>query len=132
MTGSATPQTARGQTLSIAEVAHNTGLSIDTLRWYERQQLFPPVSRDSGHRRRYTEQDLSRIELMLRLRRTGMPVRDIRRFVELLAGGQETHPERLELLHSHRRRILADKEQLDRDLDAVDHKIAHYQGTIEL
>lgn len=115
---------------SIAEAAEATGLSIDTLRWYEREQLFPPVPRDSARRRRYSDQDIERIELMLRLRRTGMPVRDIRRFVELLAGGCETHTERLELLNAHRQRILADMTQLDKDLAAVDHKIGHYTRLI--
>lgn len=121
-----TETAAPPKSMSIAEVAEVTGLSIDTLRWYEREQLFPPVSRDSGRRRRYTADDLSRIQLMLRLRRTGMPVKDIRRFVELLAGGPETHPERLALLQSHRSRILLDMESLSRDLSAVDFKIDHY------
>lgn len=121
-----TETAAPPKSMSIAEVAEVTGLSIDTLRWYEREQLFPPVSRDSGRRRRYTADDLSRIQLMLRLRRTGMPVKDIRRFVELLAGGPETHPERLALLQSHRSRILIDMEQLSKDLSAVDFKIDHY------
>lgn len=104
-----------------------TGVSIDTLRWYEREQLFPPVPRDSARRRRYFDQDIERIELMLRMRRTGMPLRDIRRFVELLAGGQETHAERFALLTAHRQRILADMTQLDKDLTAVDHKIDYYK-----
>ncbi|KAA0022928.1 MerR family transcriptional regulator [Antrihabitans cavernicola] len=121
-----TDVSAPPQSLSIAEVSDATGLSIDTLRWYERQQLFPPVTRDSGRRRRYSVEDMSRIRLMLRLRRTGMPVKDIRRFVELLAGGPETHRERLALLQSHRSRILSDMDQLAKDLDAVDFKIGHY------
>ena len=128
MTDIAAPPTTT--TLSIAEVAEETGLSIDTLRWYERQHLFPPVNRDSAQRRRYTDDDLARIQLMLRLRRTGMPVKDIRRFVELLAGGTETHPERLALLRAHRRRILSDMDQLTRDLHAVDFKIHHYTELI--
>lgn len=130
MNKSATLTLAPGESLSIAQVSEATGLSIDTLRWYEREQLFPPVPRDSGRRRRYTQQDMGRIELMLRLRRTGMPVRDIRRFVELLVGGPETHAERLALLHAHRSRILSDREQLERDLAAVDHKIDHYTDLI--
>lgn len=123
--------TSAAHSRSIAEAAEATGLSIDTLRWHEREQLFPPVPRDSARRRRYSDQDIERIELMLRLRRTGMPVRDIRRFVELLAGGCETHSERLALLEAHRRRILADMTQLDKDLAAVDYKIGHYTKLID-
>ncbi len=122
--------TNAGNSRSIAEAAEVTGVSIDTLRWYEREQLFPPVPRDSARRRRYSDRDIERIELMLRLRRTGMPLRDIRRFVELLAGRSETHAERLALLNAHRRRILADMTQLDKDLAAVDHKIGHYTQMI--
>lgn len=86
----------------ISHVAQRTGLSIDALRWFEREGLFPRVPRDAGGRRRFSDDDIERVQLMLRLRRTGMPVRDMRRFIELLAGGEETHAERLELLFAQR------------------------------
>lgn len=114
----------------ISHVAQQTGLSIDALRWYEREGLFPRVPRDGGGRRRFSDSDIERVQLMLRLRRTGMPVRDMRRFIELLAGGEETHAERLELLFAQRVRILAAMERLTEDLSVVDFKVAHYTESV--
>ncbi|ALR13187.1 MULTISPECIES: MerR family transcriptional regulator [Mycobacteroides] len=114
----------------ISHVAQRTGLSIDALRWFEREGLFPRVPRDGGGRRRFSEDDIERVQLMLRLRRTGMPVRDMRRFIELLAGGAETHAERLELLFAQRVRIMASMERLTEDLKVVDFKVAYYTESV--
>lgn len=114
----------------ISHVAQRTGLSIDALRWFEREGLFPRVPRDAGGRRRFSDDDIERVQLMLRLRRTGMPVRDMRRFIELLAGGEETHAERLELLFAQRVRILAAMERLTEDLRVVDFKVAYYTESV--
>ena len=70
-------------TWSIGEAAAKCGLSQHTLRWYEQEGLVAPVGRDSAGRRRYTESDLDWLLLLTRLRRTGMPVRDMRRYAEL-------------------------------------------------
>jgi DNA-binding transcriptional MerR regulator len=110
----------------IAEVAERTGLTQDTLRWYEREGMIPPVARGTDRRRRYDEQSVQRIELLVRLRATGMPTCEMREFAELLAGGTETHKRRLELLLAHRRRILARQQRLAECLDAVDTKISYY------
>jgi DNA-binding transcriptional MerR regulator len=115
---------------TIGEVAAETGLTIDSLRWFEREGLFPPIRRNAGGQRRFVEADVERIILMLRLRRTGMPVRDMRRFIELLKGGEETHSERLELLVAQRARILAEQQRLAEDLAVVEHKIDYYTGRV--
>ncbi|SHU98825.1 Putative transcriptional regulator, MerR family [Mycobacteroides abscessus subsp. abscessus] len=78
----------------------------------------------------FSDDDIERVQLMLRLRRTGMPVRDMRRFIELLAGGEETHAERLELLFAQRVRILAAMERLTEDLRVVDFKVAYYTESV--
>ena len=59
--------------LTIQQVAHRMGLSIDTLRYYERIGLLEPVRRAQNGHRRYTQQDLAWIDLLIRLRNTGMP-----------------------------------------------------------
>ena len=74
--------------LTIAEVAERTGLTRHALRYYERDGLMLGVGRaDSGHRR-YSERDLGWIELITKLRATGMPIREVRRYAELV--GQAT------------------------------------------
>src|ERR1700728_3760451 len=91
--------------LTIAEVAERTGLSRHTLRYYERDGLMLGVARaDSGHRRS-SEHDLGWINLLTKLRATGMPIREVRRYAELVRAGDGNEGERLVLLRAHRERV---------------------------
>lgn len=117
--------------LGIAEVAEATGLTRDTLRWYEREGLIPRVDRGTDGRRRYDDAALRMIQLIVRLRRTGMPVAEIRRFLALYDEGAASHGRRMALLLEHRERVLAQLEQLHQDLGAIDDKIEHYRGLID-
>jgi DNA-binding transcriptional MerR regulator len=103
------------------------GLTPDTLRWYEREGMIPSVPRGGDRRRRYDEQSVQRIELLVRLRATGMPTSEMREFAQLLSGGIETHTRRLEILLAHRQRIVARQLRLVECLDAVDTKISYYR-----
>jgi hypothetical protein len=72
-----------GAGLPIAEVVERTGLSRDTLRYYEKAGLIDAVDRSSGGQRRYASADLAWLEFLLRLRATGMSIADMQRFAEL-------------------------------------------------
>src|SRR6266705_1768914 len=86
--------------LTIQEVAQETGLSAHTLRYYERAGLmWLHVGRDEANGyRSYTRQHVTCIEFIKRLRATGMHIRDIQRYTELLRQGEQTIPERMQLL----------------------------------
>jgi DNA-binding transcriptional MerR regulator len=112
--------------LTIAEVAERTGLTRHTLRYYERDGLMLGVRRgDSGHRR-YSERDLGWIELITKLRATGMPIRKVRRYAELVRAGDGNEDERLALLRAHRERARAQLDTMAAYLDAIDMKISYY------
>jgi DNA-binding transcriptional MerR regulator len=114
--------------LTIAEVAERTGLTRHTLRYYERDGLMLDVGRaDSGHRR-YSESDLGWIELITKLRSTGMPIRDVRRYAEMVRAGDGNEEERLALLREHRERVRARLAELAAHLDAIEFKIGFYAG----
>lgn len=117
-------------TAGIGEVSRLTGLSKDALRWYEREGLIPAVPRGSDGRRRYDDRTVGLIHLLLRLRRTGMPVAEIRRFIEMLSEGAASHGRRKALLAEHRGRILDQMRRLGEDMAALDAKIEHYDGLI--
>lgn len=123
--------TESGRSLGISEVAALTGLSPDTLRWYERDGLLPPVERDSNRRRRYSPRDVRLLQALTRLRRTGMPVREMRAFARLTAEGPASHRRRLALLAAHRERIVSRLAELTDDLAVLDEKTAHYQSLID-
>ena len=120
--------------LTIAEVAERTGLSRHTLRYYERDGLMLGVDRAGSGHRRYSERDLGWIELSTKLRSTGMPIRQVRRYAELVRAGDGNEDERLALLRAHRERVRAQLETMAAHLDAIDMKISYYAsatGTCE-
>jgi DNA-binding transcriptional MerR regulator len=118
-------------TLSVSEAAAKVGLSTYTLRWYEQEGLVSPVGRDSAGRRRYTEADLRRLELLTKLRRTGMPVQDMRQYAELVRQGDHTRAERLRLFRAHRERVLTRIAELQADLEVLNYKIDIYRKMVE-
>ena len=98
--------------LLIGDVARLSGLSIDTLRYYDRAGLLGAVQRDGGGRRVFDRDTLGLLDVVLRLRRTGMPVEDVRHFVDLVRSGDTERAGRLALLRAHHRRVLAQLDQL--------------------
>src|SRR5690348_2913676 len=90
-----------GSGLTVGEAAAKVGLSVHTLRWYEQEGLVAPVGRDAAGRRRYSPDDLDWLQLLTRLRGTGMPVREMRRYAELVRSGDATVTERLRLFDEH-------------------------------
>jgi DNA-binding transcriptional MerR regulator len=120
------------KTLTIAEAAARSGLTAHTLRYYERDGLMlGTVERAGSGHRRYTEGDLTWIEMITRLRSTGMPIRDVRRYAALVRAGEGNEAERLELLKAHRERVEAELAQVTGHLRAIDHKIGIYEGKLE-
>lgn len=118
--------------LTIAEVAARTGLTAHTLRYYERDGLMlGSVDRAASGHRRYSDQDLTWIEMITRLRLTGMPIRDVRRYAALVRAGDGNEAERLDLLKHHRERVEAQLAQITAHLRAIDHKIGIYEGKVE-
>jgi DNA-binding transcriptional MerR regulator len=114
--------------LSISEAADQLGLTPDTLRYYERDDLLlRPVPRASSGHRTYERPDLAWIELVTRLRATGMPIRDVRRYAALVRAGEGNEEERLELLRAHRALVLQQLAAVQGHLAAVDHKIGLYE-----
>jgi DNA-binding transcriptional MerR regulator len=113
--------------LSISDAARAVGVSAHTLRYYERAGLLDPVDRAASGHRRYAEEDLVRIQFLTKLRSTGMPIRQIRAYAELMRGGDETHEARLALLEEHREAVRARLAETARNLDLIDHKIDFYR-----
>jgi len=119
---------ATAEVLTISDAADALGLSAHTLRYYERAGLMlDPVGRTAATHRRYTEEDLGWITLLTRLRGTGMPIRRIREYADLVRAGEGTEHERLALLEAHREAVLEQLEQVQRSLAAIETKIDFYR-----
>ncbi|GAB4520812.1 MAG: MerR family transcriptional regulator [Anaerolineae bacterium] len=109
------------------EIADMTGMSLDTLRYYERLGLLDPVARASSGHRRYSEADLRRLDFLKRLKATGMPLNDMVHYVALFRQGEPTITERREILEAHREKVAAQMALLMETLTLLDGKIANYR-----
>jgi DNA-binding transcriptional MerR regulator len=114
-------------TYAIAEAAHRSGLSIDTLRYYERIELIDPPARDSGGRRAYSDEDLAWLGFLTKLRTTGMPIRMMREYARLRHQGSATFTRRKQILVEQRAEVLDRIAELNGCLDVLDYKIANYE-----
>jgi DNA-binding transcriptional MerR regulator len=111
---------------TISQVAEKSGLSAHTLRWYERIGLLDRIERGPDGRRRFSDTDLDWLVLLNNLRTTGMSVRDMQRYAELVrSGGGEA--ERMALLEQHRELVLQSLAQQEECLRVLDRKIKTYR-----
>jgi DNA-binding transcriptional MerR regulator len=117
--------------LTIQEAAEATGLSAHTLRYYERIGLIHPINREGNTRRCYTVDDIGWIDFLLKLRATGMSIKDMQRYAELQRMGDETLPERLEMLKRLRNQVEAHVEEMNEHLKLIHYKINYYSKVVE-
>jgi DNA-binding transcriptional MerR regulator len=117
-------------TRSIQGAATETGLSADTLRYYERIGVLPGIARTRSGHRRFSEGDIGWIKLVQCLRATGMPIEELHRYAMLMQEGDSTAEERLQLLEEHRARIRSDLQELETALELVERKIAGYDALL--
>lgn len=118
-----------GVEMQIGEFSKRTGLSIDTLRYYEKEGLLTP-RRDFNERRIYSENDIRWVEFIIRLKETGMPLKEIRQYAQLRAKGDSTMNERLEMLIVHKADLEAQIEKLNAHKLKLEDKIQFYRDEI--
>jgi DNA-binding transcriptional MerR regulator len=116
---------------SIGQAAERSGLSVHTLRFYEREGLFAsPVHRASGGRRVYSEWDLEWLEVCTKLRASGMPLAAIRQYASLVRLGEGNEGERLRLLRLHQRHVTGQIAALTECLELITFKIQVYEDCL--
>jgi DNA-binding transcriptional MerR regulator len=113
--------------MTIADVADMLDVSPHTLRYYERVELVE-VGRDSSGYRVYDTEAVRRLVFLTRMRLSGMPMRDLQHYIELVDAGEDTVPERLDMLIEHRDMIRRRIRELTLSLAATEYKIATYGG----
>ena len=116
--------------MKIAEVSERYGISIDTLRYYERIGLIPPVNRNGSGIRDYSEIDLRRVEFIKCLRSAGLPIEVLIEYVGLVQQGDQTIEARKEILIEQRQLLAARMAEMQQTLDILDHKIEVYENVI--
>ncbi|MCB1643814.1 MAG: MerR family transcriptional regulator [Pseudomonadales bacterium] len=112
----------------IARIAEETGLTPHTLRYYEKEALVPEVPRDAGGRRRYSDRHLRVLKFVNALRATGMPIRQIKRYLALYEEGDSTWQARLDLLEAHRSDVQRQLASVKSNLRIIEAKISSYRS----
>jgi DNA-binding transcriptional MerR regulator len=113
--------------MKIAEVSEKFSLSPDTLRYYERVGLIPPVNRNGGGVRDYTELDIRRVEFIKCMRSAGLPIEVLIEYVGLVQQGDHTIKARKEILKEQRELLVGRMKEMQKTLNLLDHKIEVYE-----
>lgn len=117
--------------MTIKEVAQQFHISQDTLRYYERVGMIPPVTRTLSGIRNYQETDLQWVELAICMRSAGLPVETMIEYVKLCQEGDNTISARLQLLVEQREVLHEQRKQIEETLERLDFKISRYERAVE-
>ncbi len=116
--------------MKIAEVSEQYSISSDTLRYYERIGLIPPVNRNENGIRDYNETDIKRVEFIMCMRSAGLPIDALIEYVGLVQQGDTTIEARKEILKEQREQLVARMKDMQKTLDMLDYKIEVYGKTV--
>ena len=116
--------------MKIAAVSEEYGISTDTLRYYERVGLIPPVNRNESGIRDYNELDLKRVDFIKCMRSAGLPIEVLIEYVALVQKGDKTIETRKEILIGQRDLLLARMEVMQETLNILNHKIEVYEKAV--
>lgn len=114
---------------TIGQVSEMFGLPISTLRYYDRQGLFPKMERVSGIRK-FGDAEIETLRIIECLKRSGLEIKEIRQFMDWCVTGPTTYPQRKELFENQRKRVEAEIEHMNRILDMLKFKCWYYEQAI--
>ncbi|MBA1392363.1 MerR family transcriptional regulator [Lactobacillus sp. XV13L] len=115
---------------SVHEAADKMGLTAYTLRYYDNHGMLPYVKRDENNNRIFDDVDLEWIKIIICLRETGMPLKNIQHYLQLVKQGEATVPERYQIMLDQQQRTLAEISELNQHLATINKKVAHYADTL--
>jgi DNA-binding transcriptional MerR regulator len=116
--------------MKIAEVSERYDISLDTLRYYERIGLIPPVNRNKNGIRDYSEIDLKRVEFIKCMRSAGLPIDVLVEYVGLVKQGDKTIEARKGILKEQREQLLVKMDEMQKTLDMLNYKIEVYENAV--
>ncbi len=115
---------------TIGQVAEMFDLPISTLRYYDKQGLFPQLKRESGIRK-FSDNEMEALRVIECLKKSGLEIKDIKLFMEWCAEGSATYSNRFELIHKQKERVEAEIQQLHKTLDMLTYKCWYYTQAIK-
>lgn len=116
--------------MKISEVSEQYKISADTLRYYERIGLIPPVNRTESGIRDYNDLDIRRVEFVKCMRSAGLPIEVLIEYYRLVQQGEETIEKRKRILRDQRKQLVAKIEEIQKTINIVDHKLEVYDSIV--
>ncbi|MEK4435886.1 MULTISPECIES: MerR family transcriptional regulator [Paenibacillus] len=117
-------------TYSISEVAKELNLTVYTLRYYDKEGLMPFVERSPSGVRKFKESDIDFLKIIQCLKLTGMPIKDIKDFIEWCSEGDSTLQERYDMFIERKASVEAQMEELRKTMEVIEHKCDYYKTAI--
>ena len=112
--------------MRIREAAEASKLSIDTIRYYEKSGMLPKIARNATGQREFSPDNIEWLTILYWLRKTGMPMKAMRSYAQMVHAGDETVGDRIALLRDHQSRLIDRRAELDRCDEILRHKLAIY------
>ena len=114
---------------TIGQVSKMFGLPISTLRYYDKQGLFPGMERTSGIRK-FGEKEIAAVRMIECLKRSGLEIKDIKQFMDWCMEGSATYPQRKELFEKQKKIVETEIEHMNKVLDMLKFKCWYYEQAL--
>ncbi len=118
-------------TYSIGEVAKKLDLTVYTLRYYDKEGLMPFVERTTSGTRLFKDSDIDFLKIIQCLKLTGMPIKDIKDFIEWCSEGDSTLKQRYDMFTERKASVEAQMEELRKTMEVIEHKCAYYETALK-
>ncbi|MBU7595194.1 MerR family transcriptional regulator [Metabacillus halosaccharovorans] len=119
------------KTYSISEVAKELDLTVYTLRYYDKEGLMPFVERTSSGTRIFKESDISALKVIECLKSTGMPIKEIKHFIDWCSDGDSTLQQRYDMFIERKATVEAQMEELKKTMELIEHKCSYYKTALD-
>lgn len=116
---------------TVGEIAKKMNVAPSTLRYYDKEGLLPFVERSEGGIRVFSDKDFSYLSIIHCMKQTGMSIKEIKNFIDLVSQGDDSIPQRLELFKNHREAVVSQIKELQKTLDILDYKCWYYETASE-
>lgn len=119
------------KTFSISEVARELDLTVYTLRYYDKEGLMPFVERTTNGTRAFKESDIQALKIVECLKASGMPIKEIKNFIDWCSDGDSTLQQRYDMFLERKATVEAQMEELKKTMEIIEHKCSYYKVALE-
>jgi DNA-binding transcriptional MerR regulator len=116
---------------TIRQVAEKMGVTVPTLRYYDKEGLLPFVDKKPNGTRVFKDEDFKGLNIITCMKNSGMSIKDIKRYMDLCQEGDSTLQERLEVFFERKEAVQAQLDELNKVMETINHKIWYYEIAIE-